>query len=150
MQLRIVNYKKMKKLPLLFLLVVICTFASSAFGQSANVTSLIKAVANKYPSSNYTLIQIGSTAYLIKGTSGKVLKTKKASSFGGVCSNYASLRTTSSDIRMREQSSGGGQIWKKSGKEWAHIATAEGEWQCDDVRSIPAAVRGCLGAGECF
>ena len=123
---------------------------SVAAQAKGSIASLIAAVVKNHPSSGYRLIEIGTTAYLIKGTQGKVVRTKRVRSFGGICSNYASVWIASSDTKMREKSSGGGEIWKKAGNTWIHIATAEGEWSCSEVNSIPAAIKRCLGVRDCF
>jgi hypothetical protein len=143
----------MKNLKLLtLLLILILPVAANA--QTSKVVSLIAAITKKYPEASniYSLIQIGSTGYLIKGSSSKILKTRQVSGGGnGMCQTYAYVHIYISNLKMKELSEGESSIWKYEGNTWKEIAFPEGGvWECDDVKSIPKQVRKCLGVSECY
>ncbi len=148
----------MKRLNLLMLsALLIISAVGAANAQNAKgdskVAALIAAITQKYPETAkfYSLVEIGSTGYLLRGSSPKVLKTKRiAAADGGMCEGYASVRIFASTARMQEQSEGEGAIWKTDGKTWKEIArTSAGDWECKDVKNIPQQFRKCLGADKC-
>lgn len=147
----------MRRTQSLVLLAMLVATSRVTFGggvpvrRAASVESLISAIAREYAPDDYALIEIGATAYLIKGASGKILRTKKITGAGGVCRHYATVRMVASDEQMRERSEGEASIWRLSRAGWREFAHASaGDWTCKDVRSIPRAVRKCLGAARCF
>lgn len=134
------------------LLIALLSMPQLAFGN--DVESLIAAVVKKYSAegyTEYTRIEIGSTVYLVKGKSAKVLQTKKIKGRGGICGGYATVWVIYSDRQMRVEAESAGSIWKFSGGSWKRIAQmSAGDWACEDVKSIPKAARKCLAAEQCY
>jgi hypothetical protein len=134
------------------LLLALLSIPQFAFGNDVN--SLINEVVKKYSAegyTEYTRIEIGSTAYLVKGKSSKVLQTKKIKARGGICGDYATVWVIYSDRQMRVEAESAGSIWKFSGGSWKQIARmSAGDWECKDVKSIPKSVRKCLAAEQCY
>jgi hypothetical protein len=89
----------------------------------------------------YLLITIGKTDYVAELKSGKVLSQKSAKSpSGGFSGAYAEVGLILLDKSRRETSQGAGQILKMTGNNWKRIALAEGDYQCDAVKSVPKSV----------
>ena len=96
----------------------------------------------------YSLVHIGVSEYLVRA--GKIVRTRKAKKFGGLCGVYAAVWTTASDDKMTERSEGEGAIWRVDAGQWKLIVhSTAGDWSCDDVKQIPGSVRKCLGADDC-
>jgi hypothetical protein len=124
---------------------------SSDAPKPGSLASLVAAISKEYPGSDrspFSLIHIGLSQYLVRD--GKVIRTKKATRFGGLCGGYAGIWMTVSDEQMQEQSEGEGSMWKLDGGQWKVIFNSSaGDWKCEDVRRIPGPLRKCLGVDKC-
>lgn len=113
----------------------------------ARTMSLLKAVSKDFDSDDYMVVSIETTMYLLKG--GKIVKTKKIKRTGGFSGGYALVDTNASNLQMQELAQGGQSVWKKSGATWRRVASNEGDWQCDSIKSIPRTVRRALRIFGC-
>ncbi len=137
----------------LFLCWLSTTFAIAASAQ--NDALLVKEIAKENGSSrSYTLVTIGSKGYLIKGKTGKVLKTKAISGNGfGYAESFtwALVHIAAANNRMQSIADPPGwAIFKKIDGRWQKVVESEGEYHCDMLRPVPGSIRRNLGIDECF
>src|SRR4051812_43436947 len=80
----------------------------------ARTASLLKAISKDFDFSDYMIVSIESTRYLLKN--GKIISTKRIKRAGGFCGSYAVVDTNLSNLKMEAVAQGGSSVWKKSGQ----------------------------------
>lgn len=98
----------------------------------------------------YLLVTIGKTEYVAELKSGKIVSQKSAGNpSGGFSGAYAEVSLILLDKARQATSQGAGQILKMNGNNWKRIALAEGDYQCDAVKTVPQSVLKAFKV-ECF
>jgi hypothetical protein len=110
---------------------------------------------DQHPEMKYSQITVGATDYIFDIRTKKLIGKRKAESptngkiQNEFCGDYAEIFTTTLNEQMDDITQGGLEILKFDGKTWKTIATAELDYNCKDLRSVPKKIQNCLEI-ECF
>jgi hypothetical protein len=98
----------------------------------------------------YCSITLGINHYIVSIKTGKIVKKEKNKSkepdFYG---DYAIIGTNLMNSKFQEIVQGSGWLLKKKDNSWELVATAEGEYMCDNLRTVPSDVIRAFKI-ECF